>query len=353
MAVGIITLQLKEKPEKEKHQPQIPVQMPVAAEDNFSFSDNETEFSPLDSILPELEVAEEEHNESEITYPDYEVNGMVNYGDGLDEVRIAIIAPTMIQAKDFVCSMYCNMLSFVEGRELSLYTRDHPTILLLSEAKQNLEMMATKPVGTAIRNNLTGYNNGMHTVTVGQTGNQTVSLDIHFLCGTYSDMSAVASAESVIVLLNFYDESMSAENVNSMVSMLGNRNINWVVSGFEGEKIYYSSDLTSPPPVALRKKIKEKFNVLTKKGDTLSYVQAYGGLIVTGREENEPVYGAVRDCRDYFPIGCEYPLVTALCDIAEHRSNKGAALALMENKVKEITKAKRTSPAWKEKYKEA
>lgn len=354
MAFGKITLQLKNAPEKKKEDPTPapPVQMPAPVADEFSFSDNGNSFMPFEEDLPELSIEDTQAKEPEIpSYPDYEVQG-TRYLDGMDVVRVAIIAPTMIQAKDFICSSYCNMLRFVEGRSLSLYTRDHPTILLLSEAKQNLEIMSTKPLDVPVKNNLSSFNDGMHTITIGKSGDHTVSLDINFLCGTYSDISAAASAESVIIILNFADESMTSDKTEALVSMFGNRNVNWVISGFEGKKIFYSDDFTTAPSASLRRNLKEKFNVLRKTGDTLSYAQIYGGLTVTGQDSAAPVYRTVRDCRDYLPVGCAYPLVYALQDIATHRSNKGPALSYMENIMKDIIRTKRTADGWKEVFRE-
>ncbi len=270
-------------------------------------------------------------------------------GVGADSIRVCVAAPTVAQAKDFVCGLYYNMLSFLESSGLSLYTRDRTTLSMLTETKQYLEYAVSKRIGTELKYNPQQWDSATYVLTVSKAANQKLSTDMHFKCISYSQLGSANGGEALFVLLNCSQTDASYE---PLFASLSQRPVNWIISGFEKEKIYYCEEPDSPPPARLRENFKQRVSLTVKNADTVSFAQVYGGLTVERNEGGLPVYTTIAACRDYLPISCDIAFVGFMLDVKKRQSagNTGA-LSLISGMIEE-TVFRKGAPAasWRETY---
>lgn len=252
--------------------------------------------------------------EKDIKKPEYVPEPIkVNYtpNEGVDDLSIAIVAANEVQAKDFVCSLYCNLTALTQTSELSFYTRQHHTIAMLTETKQYLERVLMNPSGRKITcTNSEVYSE--YILSLGQTANQKLSLNLHFYCCSYDNAVRASGADIVLVLVNTADTQITAEQIAGTGKAFGNRPVTWVFTGFARENIYYTPELDIAPSSSVTRKIKSSFSQCMKNGDSICYAQQYGGIVIEEHEGNLPVYTTIAECREYTPVACSLPLAYSL-----------------------------------------
>ncbi|MBR3802340.1 MAG: hypothetical protein IKK37_02705 [Clostridia bacterium] len=254
---------------------------------------------------------------------------------GIDNLRIAVVAENETVAKDYVCSLYSDLLELACGTMLSVYISKHETSMMIDETKRNIEDIISTPKNTKTRCPEGIFTNGIYEIVVGEAANQHVSVNVYFNCLSYGSISAAANADAVFVILNKSNLGTTAQAVESMRAALPSKAVSWIVTGFEREHIFYSSDLDYPPSSQYIKKVSDLYGV-PSNGDTLCLAQQYGGLVVEEAENGLPVYMTISSCREYTPVACSLPLLFSITDLQKTYQNEGTAFSVISRYIQGI-----------------
>ena len=235
---------------------------------------------------------------------------------GQGAVEIAVIAPTLAEADDLLCGVYFDLEQLLSGSDLSVYTRDLAVITRLVEIKQDLETRCTAPVGQEslriVPEESAPLNGAL--LTLGESGRQTVSLDLRFRCVTPAALSAVSGADAVWVLLG-QDES-ARQLAETVARQMPDRSVFWLVTGFEGKSSLPANDPSLALGARERKEMCAGLGVPRTPGDHVGFVQLYGGLEFVRRDSEGAVVRTV---------ACHLPVYTAVGDAMSRRPELNAA----------------------------
>lgn len=253
---------------------------------------------------------------------------VLNYtpNEGMDNISIAVVAENKVSAKDFVCGMYCNLLDFSRGSQLSVYVRERKTLNMLTETKQYLEEVISNPKNTKIKCSEEMAEVDNYVIVMGEAANQKLTLNLNISCYSYDNIGSATQADAVFVILNKSDATVTKETFTRLSNSLPGKKICWVITGFERENVYYSSDLDVPPSDVFRRRTEEFFGMQCKNGDSIYFAQQYGGLVVEETEGSVPVYTTVPVCRDYVPAACCLPVIYSVLDICKACTEKSVAI---------------------------
>lgn len=240
---------------------------------------------------------------------------------GMARFDVLIVAQSIVEATDFLCGMYFDMTRMTGGSAISVYTRDFQTISQLAERKHMLEAAISKLPGTEIRR-VNAEDDGLTTciLTIGQTGNQLLTLDINIRCVTPENMSR---ADAVFVLfrpgegLNM--EAVDDDNASNQVF--------WIAGGFEDREVYLENGTTVPLNATLRTDLR---STVRRKGGFFACTQVYGGLEFVRREDDAVVFRSSARSREYTPVGCHIPVFTAITEHARHSDEAEGSGAIQE-----------------------
>lgn len=235
------------------------------------------------------------------------------YGAGLQRMEFLVAAPSRVEAVDFVCGAYFNMVHMTGGSRVSAYTRDFQTITRLTERKQDLETAIMRPPGTEVYlrpQDAEGLEDIL--VTISQSGNQDLALDLHFRCGT---PGAGGGADAVFALLRPGDP----RNAEVIAGVSSAQRVFYVVSGFEEQAVFMDNATASALKADLRARLTEGLGSPIDDGGFLACSQVYGGLLFDRREDGALVCRTNARCREYAPVGCHIPVFTAVTEIARRR----------------------------------
>lgn len=244
---------------------------------------------------------------------------------GQGVVEIAVVAPTLAEADDLLCGVYFNLEQLLSGSDLSVYTRDLAVITRLVEIKQDLETRCTAPVG---RESLRTVPEGSAPLngallTVGESGRQTVSLDLRFRCVTPAALSTVSGADAVWVLLG-QDES-ARRLAETAARQTADRSVFWLVAGFENKFALLANDPSQALGARERKEMCAGLGVPRTPGEHVGFVQLYGGLEFVRRDSEGAVVRTHQRHREYTPAACHLPVYTAVRDAMSRRPELNAA----------------------------
>lgn len=254
--------------------------------------------------------------------PPVQVNPFV-VNNAVNRVSVCISAPTVAQAEDFLCGIYCNAVSDLGESGVVIYTRDRNTLSMLTAKKQYLQRISTRPAGTVIMGGAATGQTSTYLLTLANAGVQRGAVDIYFSCCTYSQLGAFSGSDIVTVLT----DGTHPEDTGKTAAISSGRPVTYVITGFEKERTYYFEEGDAPPCEALRERLRQSSGIKVKAGDRVSYAQVYGGAEVTALEGGSPVYSISGKCRDYLPIGCGRVFFNLLRDFAIKRSIRSGVFA--------------------------
>lgn len=231
---------------------------------------------------------------------------------GRGVVEIAVVAPTLAETDDLLCGVYFDLERLLSGSSLSVYTRELPVITRLVEIKQDLETMCTAPVGQGSLRTVPEDSaplNGM-SLTLGESGRQSVSLDLRFRCFTPAALSTMGKADAVWVLLG-QDES-AHQLVEVVARQMPDRPVFWLAAGFESKYALPANDPSLALGARERKEICASLGVPRAPGDHVAFIQLYGGLEFVRRDSQGAVVRTHQRHREYTPAACHLPVYTAV-----------------------------------------
>ncbi len=244
---------------------------------------------------------------------------------GQGVVEIAVIVPTLAEADDLLCGVYFNLEELLSGSDLSVYTRDLAVITRLVEIKQDLETRCTAPVGQeslrTVPEGSAPLNGAL--LTLGESGRQTVSLDLRFRCVTPASLSAASGADVVWVLLG-QDES-ARQLAETVARQMPDRSVFWLVTGFERKFALLANDPSLTLGARERKEMCAGLGVPRAPGDHVGFVQLYGGLEFVRRDGEGAVVRTHQRHREYTPAACHLPVYTAVGEAMSRRPELNAA----------------------------
>lgn len=231
---------------------------------------------------------------------------------GTEQISVLVLAPSMAEAADFVCGMYFNMVQMTSGSAVSVYTRDLLTVTRLTGRKQDLEDLISKRAGTEIRRD--AQDDGALaacTVTIAQSGNQPLSIDLNIRCAVRG--TADGGADAVFCLMR------PGEEPSAVGAGLSFR----ILCGLEERTVFAQRQTAEPLSAELARE-------LHNSGGGRGYsacAQVYGGLEFVRREGTELVFRSSVNCRAYAPVACHIPAFTAAAEIGRSRQAQGDAPA--------------------------
>lgn len=255
---------------------------------------------------------------------------------GIDNLRIAVVAESEIVAKDYVCSLYTNLIEITRGTRISAYISKHETLMMLDETKRNISDIISTPKNTKSVRSDNMFTNGEYEIVIGEAANQRLSVNVYFSCLSYGSISAATGADAVFVILNKSNPIITSQTVASLRNSLLPKLATWIVMGFEREHIFYSSELDYPPTDQYMKSVAALYGVPSQVGESLCFVQQYGGLVVEEEENGLPVCKTVSNCREYTPVACCLPLLSLITDIQKENICEGTAFSLIRRCIKDI-----------------
>ena len=243
------------------------------------------------------------------------------YEKGTSIMEISLVAPTSEEASDFLCSAYFDFIQQVSGTELAVYTREFETINRFSETKQELEETILKPVGREFvrRTPEDGFPMDQCTITLSQTGNTGLSLDLHFTWTPVGRLSANAG-DVVFALLNYAEGTDCAGYIASVRSAAAGRPVFWIITNFEQEILFWGIDSDSRVEASMRRKLMESFGLKLAAGEFAAFSQTYGGLEFAGRDGGYAVMRTTRRCREYMPVGCHAALFVSVGALRRYKA---------------------------------
>lgn len=327
MAIGNICIHLLENTKKEK------TKIKLATNDNKPISEQ-----PGDSPIPSPKIEE--------------IKADFNPNEGVDNLNVAIVAPNAIQAKDYLCGIYYDFINLTQGSPLSVYTRHHESIKMLTETKQYLERVVSNRTGTKIDFGSDSAVLPVYTLILGLAARQKHSLNLHFRCLGYDSASQATSSDIVLVIVNSADSGITGEVISGISSSMGSKSVTWVITGFVRENPFFALELDSFPNFSVTGQLKNKYGIPCKNGDSVSYAQQYGGLVIEETKGSVPVYTTNSKCREYTPVACSLPLAYALesfkttCD-----ANRVTLHQICNILNTHLTSELKVDPSWYEKSK--
>lgn len=244
---------------------------------------------------------------------------------GKGVVQIAVIAPTLAETDDLLCGVYFNLEQLLSGSDLSVYTRDLSVITRLVEIKQDLETRCTAPVGQESLRTIPEGSAPLNgaVLTVGESGRQTVSMDLCFHCVTPAALSEVGGADAVWVLLG-QDES-ARRLAETVARQMPDRSVSWLVTGFESKSALLANDPSLALEVRERKEMCTGLGVPRIPGDHVVFAQLYGGLEFVRRDSEGAAVRTHQRHREYTPAACHLPVYTAVGEAMGRRPELNAA----------------------------
>lgn len=248
---------------------------------------------------------------------------------GTSVMEVLLIAPTGEEAWDFLSGLYFDLIQAVSGSQLTAYTREFSTINRLSENKQLLEETIAKPVGREFvrRPAEDGLPMEQCTITVGQSGNPALTLDLHVTWVTPAGTGG-RQADVVFALLNCAEgRQAAAECMRAAKSAAAGHPVFWILSNFEQQSLFGPSDGGSVPRVQLRDSLRELLEVSCGAWEFASYAQVYGGLEFVRREDGKAVLRTDYRCREYAPVACHVPVFVAVEVLRRYRANQNESAA--------------------------
>ncbi len=278
--------------------------------------------------------------------PTLQVNPLA-VNNAVNRMSICIAAPTVSQAKDFLCGIYCNAVSDLEGSEILIYTRDRRTLSMLTERKQQLQRTATRKAGTMVIGSPGAEQAETYVLNLASAKRQREAADMFFICCSYSQLACAPTCDAVAVLVD-----STAQGVAEKLPVVpADKSVNYIICGFEKERTYYFEEGDSPPCEALRAKLKAGLGTENRIGYTVSYAQVYGGLQVIAVEGNAPVYSVSESCRDYIPVGCGRAFFNLVSDFAARRNiSSGAFSCICVELERLLARDKTAREQWHETY---
>lgn len=247
------------------------------------------------------------------------------FSAGTEQVHILVVARSTVEAADFLCGMYFNMTRMTASSSISVYTRDFQTITQLTDRKQALEDAISSPPGTEVRfgpqdgGQLTGG-----VLTIGQTGNQALTLDLHFRCAAPG--ASADGADAVFALLK--PGEASNEAVISSARSAGQTF--YIMSGLEEQAVFSANDTVPALKAEARAQLEKEFNIPRGHGGYFAYAQVYGGLICDRFENGALICRSNSRCREYAPVGCHLPAFTAILEVMRRREEAGEQMPAYE-----------------------
>ena len=235
------------------------------------------------------------------------------HGAGLQRMEFLVVAPSAVEAADFVCGAYFNMVHMTSGSKVSTYTRDFQAITQLTERKQVLETAIMRAPGTEVflrPQDAEGLEDIL--VTISQSGNQELALDLHFRCGT---PGTAGGADAVFALLRPGDP----RNAEVTAGVGSAQRVFYVIGGFEEQTVFMENATASALKADLRSQLAEGLGIPRDGGGFSACAQIYGGLLFDRREDGTLVCRTNARCREYAPVGCHIPVLTAITEIARRR----------------------------------
>lgn len=239
-------------------------------------------------------------------------------------VNILLVAHSCEEAADYLCGAYFNLVQALGGSNLTAYTREFSTISKLSETKQSLEEMVLKPVGREYIRRTAEDEVAFDqcTMTLGQTGNPSLGLNVHFIWGEPGSVAG-APADVVFVLLNCAEGAeTAARTMNTVRSGASGRPVFWILTNFENRKLFWHTDGDAAPKVEIRSKLREILDVSCRPGEYVAYAQIYGGLEFADRKNGKAVLRTDARCREYMPVGCHVPVIAGVDVLQRHRKHQ-------------------------------
>lgn len=244
---------------------------------------------------------------------------------GQGVVEIAVIAPTLAEADDLLCGVYFNLEQLLSGSGLSVYTRDLAVITRLVEIKQDLEARCTAPVGQeslrTVPEGSAPLNGAL--LTLGESGRQTVSLDLHFRCVTPAALSTVGGADAVWVLLG--QDGSARQLVETVARQMPDRPVFWLVTGFESKSVFPVNDPSLALGAQARKEMCTGLGVPRIPGDRVVFAQLYGGLEFVRRDGEGAAVRTHQRHREYTTAACHLPVYAAVGEAMSRRPELNAA----------------------------
>lgn len=246
------------------------------------------------------------------------------YEKGSSVMEILLIAPTCEEALDFLCGVYFNLVQAVSGSQLTAYTREFPTINNLSERKQTLEESILKPVGREFvrRASEDALPLDQCTITLAQSGNPALSLDLHFTWASPREAGG-RQADVVFALLNCSeDQEQAALSIQAARSAASGRPVFWILTYFEQKSLFWAADLDNLPNAQLRGSLRELLGVSCGSWEYAAYAQVYGGMEFVRRDGGNAVVRTNQRCREYMPVACHIPVFAAVDTLRRFRANQ-------------------------------
>lgn len=248
-------------------------------------------------------------------------NFMPNQSLYLADLSILLVAPTVAEAEDFMCSLYFEAGRVLTQNGISVYIKDYQSINRMISAKRMLDISCSKRVGTEV---VRGESSGLSgsTVFIGPSGQQSKSAALHFFCATPQNMS---SHNLIWALVNLQNTADARSFISSVRSAAGGRRVLWILMGGESVSPIFTDDPRDIRQIGMKKLSAGISDLLN--GEIAIWAQVYGGLILSRHESGSTVLITHQKCREYIPHGCILPLQTAFrtsLDNAESEAEKNA-----------------------------
>ena len=211
---------------------------------------------------------------------------------GTAVINITVAASTVLEATDYICGAFFNMVHMTRGTDITVYTREFAAIRRFTQRKTALEnavFTSDEPTARAMEE---GDGLADCTVTISEAGNQELSLDINFHCVTKD--AARADADAVIFLLRPGEKAPPA--VADVPTF-------YVACGFERQNVFYEETPLPAFRAKYREELAEEREIKRAGGVYFGCVQVYGGLVLTGRKDGVPIFKTYDNCRDYTHSG--------------------------------------------------
>lgn len=249
----------------------------------------------------------------------------------LTHLNTLVVAGSSIEAADFLCGVYFSMSHQLAGGEISVYTTEFGTISRLTEIKQDLEEGILKPVGKDVwrRSPEEGEPLSHCTLTVGQSGNQALAMDLEcrwVAPGTAGGMGA----DLAFVLVNWAEGPEAAATMKAAVAGLSCPVV-WVICGFESKTFFWGADDSPILKNAVRDALRQELGIAGKSKDVIAYAQLYGGLEFVQREPDGSMrYRTYRQCREYVPVGCHAGVLAAAEEALRQKGGESSVETLRQ-----------------------
>lgn len=250
-------------------------------------------------------------------------------GAGFQKMEFSIAAPSVVEAADFLCGAYFNMVHMTSGSPISVYTKDFRTISQFTEHKQDIEAAIMKYPGTEVYLRSQGTE-GLSdvTVTVSPSGNQTLSLDLHFRCAA---PGTAGSSDAVFAILRPNDP----RNADVISSVSSAQRVFYIISGLEKQNVFMENATSSDLKVGFLSRLTEELKIPQVKGSFSACAQIYGGLLFDRWEDGAVVCRTHANCREYMPIGCHIPVFTAITEVAGRRTEADENTRALYNMIRD------------------